>query len=186
MTTPATMMSSTSVLTVATQVLTAAAVALSGSSSGPVKRVALFPGTEVPWDECDCGLLALNVVQMYNSRGGMLQSAGDVYQNCEPPVRVATMQLAVVRCLPVASPSSVTQAPTPAQMIAAFAVQEEDAFLVWQSTQCVLNQLDDPTNPQVAAQLVNERISLGPAGGCVGTQLTFKVGWYRSCDCARQ
>lgn len=178
------MMSATSVLTVATQVLNVCAVALSGSSSGPVNRVGLFPGAEVPWDECECGLLALNVLNMYNSRGGMLQSAGDVYQNCEPPVRVATFQLTVARCIPVSAPNDVMQAPTTDEMIAAFAVQEEDAFLVWSATQCVLNQLDDPTNPQVAAQLVNERISVGPQGGCVGTQLTFKVGWYRSCDCA--
>jgi hypothetical protein len=182
---PTTMMAATSVLTVASQVLSACQVALSGSSSGPVNRVALYPGAEIAWDECDCGLLAINVVRMFNSRGNMLQDAGDVYQACEPPVRVASFQLTVVRCLPVTG-HDVTSPPTPEQLIAAFAVQEEDSYLVWTATQCVLNQLDDPTQPKVAAQLVNDRISLGPLGGCVGTQLNFKVGWYRSCDCAPQ
>lgn len=180
------MISVTSVLDVATLVLNAASTALSGSSSGPVGRVELYPGAEVPWDECDCGLLAVNVVQMYNSRGAMLQNAGDVYQNCEPPIRVASYQLTVVRCLPVTDPGDVTRPPTAAENITAFAVQEEDSFLVWSATQCILNQLDDPTQPKVAAQLVSDRTSLGPQGGCVGTQLNFKVGWYRSCDCAAQ
>jgi len=178
-----TILTATSVLNVATQILSAASVALSGSSSGPVSRVVMAPGIEVAFDECDCGLLALTTGNAFPSRGPLMTNAGDTFLNCEPEVFAVTFNLAVARCVPVSAPDDDTAAPMPAQLIAAFTAQEEDAFLVREAVANVLCALAGPPTPTIAAWVINDRVPLGPLGGCAGTQLTFKVAWYRDCHC---
>lgn len=178
-----TILTATSVLTVATQILSAASTALTGSSSGPVNRVVMSPGIEIAFDECECGLLALTTGNAFPARGPMLTNAGDVFLNCEPEVLGVAFNLVIARCVPIVAPNDDTQAPTPAQLITAFAAQEEDAFLVREAVANVLCALASPPTPTIAAWVINDRTPLGPLGGCAGTQLTFKVAWYRDCHC---
>jgi len=178
-----TIMTATSVLTVATQILSAASTALSGSSSGPVDRIVMAPGIEVAFDGCECGLLALTTGNAFPSRGPLLTSAGDTFLNCEPEVLAINYSLVIARCVPTSEPDDDTMPPTPAQLITAFAAQEEDAFLVREAVAGVLCALVSPPTPTIAAWVINERVPLGPLGGCSATQLTFKVAWYRDCHC---
>lgn len=175
-------MGATSVLTVANLVLTAASQALSGSSAGPINRVLMSPGAEVAWDECECGLLALSTGRVYRSRGQIFNDAGDVFLNCDAEIRVVSFSLSVVRCVPSVG-DNVTSAPTADALTAAFAIQEEDGFLVWEAVTDTLCALVKASPPQVPAYVVNERVPLGPQGGCAGSQINFKVGWYRPCNC---
>jgi len=169
----------TSAYDVGLQVLSAAAVAVSGSAGGPIQRVEMHPGAEVAWDDCNCGLLALWTPRRYFSRGALFSDANDQVQNCQSVTRVVQFSLVILRCVPI--PDDNGNPPTAADLTAAYAIQEDDAYTVLQSTMCVMTSLD---NTQIGAFVINDQVTLGPLGACAGTQLNFSVGFWRAgCGC---
>ena len=170
---------STSIFDCAMTVLGAASAALTGVGR-PATRVFFQPGVEVADDSCECGELAL-YVQNRDVARSLFNSAQGQVQNCDPSVRYTLMGLRLMRCIPNVTPN--TTAPTPAKLTAAARDLETDNFTVWQATQCALRQMEQAY--QIAAFIINEQVSVGPLGGCVGSELHFMVGWTRDCACTQ-
>jgi hypothetical protein len=167
--------------TTAQAVLAAAETALVPTAGGRPLRVVCVPGAEVAWDECDCGTLSLAVTNRYVSRS-FPTSAADLPTNCCDTYIVYEMALSIVRCVP--GPGANGTAPGEAQLTASLGVQEEDAFVLWTTVECVLAGLYRPTgNETIAGFILNDSVSLGPSGNCAGTELHFKVGWTIDCAC---
>lgn len=156
---------------VATVVLTAASTAVTG-----IDRATLYPGSEIPWDNCTCGLLALAITDRYISRNFPV-SAQDQQRNCCDLQVVFAFSLACVRCVP--SPTEDADMPTVKDEIAAFTQQEWDAFTVWTTVQQSLASLESQS--AITGWVVNDQVSVGPQGGCAGTELHFKVGLSYNC-----
>lgn len=176
-----TILTSTSIYDCAMTVLATASVALSGAGR-PVTRIFFQPGLEVADDDCQCGELALFVNNRDVGRGLFSSAAGQV-QNCDPTIRYTAMSLRLMRCAP--GPSSSSLPPTPAALTAAARDLEADSFLVWDAVQCALRGMEQPPQPSIAAFIINDQVSVGPLGGCVGTELHFQVGWFRDCQCTQ-
>lgn len=171
--------SPTKVTDVATIILNAVNAALGQTAAGSPERVTLTPGSEIPWDDCSCGLLSLAVTNRYVSRLFPV-SAVDLPTNCCDTNIVAEMSLAIIRCVP--GPGENGQSPTPEDMAAAFAVQESDAYTVWTAVECALDVMYQATNNiMVFGFIINDQLTVGAEGGCAGTELHFKVGWTYPC-----
>jgi hypothetical protein len=172
-------MTATSIYDCATTVLATASVALSGLGR-PVTRVFFQPGAEVADDGCECGELAFFVLNRDVGRGLFTAAQGQV-QNCDPTVRFMSMGLRLMRCVPGVDEAG--RPPMPAKLTASARDLEADSFVVWDAVQCALRGMEDTFT--IAAFIINEQMSVGPLGDCVGTELHFQVGWYRDCACTR-
>lgn len=181
MTTPPFVWSFSSVTDVVTPLLSVVSTALTGSAGGTVKRVVFVPGSEVAWDACDCGQLALAVRRRYSSRAFPTDGTDTVVGNCENSIIVFDCALSIVRCVPI--PDVNGRPPTAAALSNAAAIQEDDAYVVWNATYCYLVRLRDTTPRHIADFVINDQVSLGPQGGCSGTELHFKFGLYVPCGC---
>lgn len=171
----------TSAKTVLDGVLAAVSAALANTTCGVPKRVTYSPGAEQAWDACDCGQLALSVNRRYRSRGFPREATDDLRGSCDDVVITFDCSLSIVRCFP--GPDKNGSPPRPSAQAAAFACQEEDAYVVWNTTWCYLTQLRDSTPRLVTDFVLNDQPSLGPSGACGGSQLNFKFGLYVPCGC---
>lgn len=181
MTNPPIVWSATSVATIGSGLLTAVSTALISTLGGRVNRVAFYPGQDAPWDECDCGLLALTVRRRYRSLGFPGDATDRPFGNCDELMLVFDCALAVVRCVP--TPDVNGRTPSPAAMLKAESVLESDAYTLWNATYCYLTQLRDTAPQLVADFIINDDSSLGPSGACAGSELHFKFAQYVPCGC---
>jgi hypothetical protein len=134
-------------------------------------RVAVVPGL-IAWDGCDCGALYLMVNQTYASETWPMQKIdADLSEGCTAPLEGAEFVLQVMQCAP--SPQGMTNAPTvDAQETAAMLVRR-DAYETYRAVNgflCAAREGRDVEDFVMDAQLVQ-----GPSGGCVGTELRFRV-----------
>lgn len=169
-------MTATAVSDVAATVLAAVSVGLTSSSKGKPDRVLLSPGAETTWDNCQCGQLAVYTGLHFNSRS-LFGDTSNQQQNCVAVVRAVNMAVEIVRCVPISSDNGTP--PKPADLTAAFMVQEEDAYIAWVNTECALVQLEKQN--KIGGWVLNAQTPIGPQGGCGGTRLEFVVGWWRDC-----
>jgi hypothetical protein len=172
---------STNATAIVNTVLTAVSNALTGTSGGPVKRTVFEPGSDVAWDACDCGQLALVIRRRYTSRSFPTDGSDLIVGNCENVLIVFDCALSIVRCVPISDING--KPPSPAALGAAAQIQDEDAYTVWNTTYCTLVSLRDANPRRVTDFIVNDQTSLGPQGGCSGTELHFKFGLYVPCGC---
>lgn len=157
--------------------------ALAATPAGRCQYAVVLPGADIPWDNCECGLLALAVNRVYRTRN-FPQDAQDVYTKCDDFAVALDLKMVVLRCVPVTAtlePAAVYVPPTPAQTLAALQTQEEDRAVVFSTVTCSLSELEEVR--LVGSYIVNDSVTLGPQGGCAGSQLNFKVALYPSCPC---
>jgi hypothetical protein len=152
------------------------------TGSGAVKRVTVVPGDAVAWDGCDCGQLALVTGQRYHSRQ-LWQQASDIAYPCVNAAVVVPFTLSLVRCTP--GPDANGKPPKPADLAAAFAIQEADAYHLWSAVPCALRavMVGMTQTPLIADFIVNTLDVVGASGDCAGVQLNFKVAWWDECGC---
>lgn len=134
-------------------------------------RVAVVPGL-IAWDGCDCGALYLMVNQTYASDNWPMQKVeADLSDACGAVYEGAEFVLQVMQCAP--SPTGQSVMPTvEAQENAAMLVRR-DAYETYRAVNgflCTARNSDDVENFILDAQTVQ-----GPSGGCVGTELRFRV-----------
>ena len=60
-------------------------------------------------------------------------------------------------------------------------MQESDAFVVWNTTECVLSELADMN--LINNYIVNDQVNVGAQGDCSGSELHFKFGLFMPCPC---
>lgn len=157
--------------------------ALGATPAGACDRALLLPGADIPWDACECGTLGVAVRRAYRTRN-FPQDAQDVYTKCDDFAMAFDLTMVVLRCVPLGDtnePNTLYVPPTPAQSLAALQVQESDRAVVFNTVTCSLSELEDVS--LVGSYIVNDSVSLGPQGGCAGSQLNFKVALYPPCPC---
>lgn len=169
-----------SVGNIAVQLVENVATALVGTSSGRPGRACFMPGTEVAWDDCECGQLALVITQSLPSRR-FPQAAIDQWTPCHDLIMVFDMQLSLVRCVP--GPGTNGEAPTCTALSAAAIVQEEDRYVMWAALNCFLRSLSDSSPKIISDYIINDAPTLGPQGSCGGIQINFKLSQYIPCEC---
>ena len=87
-------------------------------------RHGVVPGA-IAWDECDCGILAVSVAQVFLSESFPDQAARPV-GNCDAPYEVGEVVIQVVRCAP--NPEDPLTAPTVAELDASAQEVLRDAY----------------------------------------------------------
>jgi hypothetical protein len=164
---------------VASQVLAAARAEL----TPPPGRACVVPGAAVAWDDCCAGQLAVAITRTYLSDNFPAEYGGGPQGQtgpCDPPWLVAELLVQLVRCSPTLDeqgnpPDCVALDANAYQLL-------EDGWVVRKGVSCRLGELVD------ADLLVDWRLgpqqSLGPEGGCAGSQLTVLVCLDNACQCS--
>jgi hypothetical protein len=131
-------------------------------------RVGVVPGL-IAWDGCDCGALYLMVNQTYASETFPMQKIeADLSEGCSAPYEGAEFVLQVMQCAPTAVPAPTVDAQENAAMLV-----RRDAYETYRAVNaflCAAREDRDVEDFVVDAQMVQ-----GPSGGCVGTELRFRV-----------
>lgn len=138
-------------------------------------RHSVVPGA-IAWDECDCGLLAVSVVQVYPTETFPAPLARRVGNACDAPWEAAEIVIQVVRCAP--NPDDPLTAPTPAELDASAQEVLRDAYEMLRATSiklCEMNQARD-----ISDFMLRPLTAQGPAGGCVGNELRAFVSLPRN------
>lgn len=149
------------------------------------ERRCVVPGTQVSWDNCCSGQtggqLTVHVAQRYPSRTfpdpDLRRPA-----NCDAPYRVVEYVVTILRCSPVGSgqhPASCDELDTAAQQAL------RDLERVADSVECCL--LDrDPLQVLLGGAYtwaLGQQLTLGPEGGCAGSELHVLVGMLHCREC---
>jgi hypothetical protein len=152
--------------------------ALATTTLGRTDRAIVAPGVDIAWDNCQCGQLAAFHKRTYRSRN-FPQDATDQFTKCDNFTVVFDLSMTLVRCVAIMSDNGVP--PKPAQVLADLQNQEEDAYVLWTTLDCSLRELQAVN--LVSSYIINQETTLGPQGGCAGTQVDFKLSLYPPCPC---
>lgn len=146
--------------------------AINADLTNPVQRAGVVPGA-IAWDECDCGLLAVSVAQIYPT-ATFPDLLTEVSGGCDPSREAAEIIIQVIRCAPQG-----TEALSPGVTALDASAQEIllDAYELILSVRETLCQLE--SNGDILEFLVRPLISVGPSGACVGNEIRVLVGLLR-------
>jgi hypothetical protein len=134
-------------------------------------RVAVVPGL-IAWDGCDCGALYLMVNQVYACETFPMQKTeADLSEGCTALYEAAEFVLQVMQCAP--SPQGQSTAPTVAAQEAAAQLVRQDAYQTYRAVNGFLCTARDDRD--VEDFIIDAQMVQGPSGGCVGTELRFRV-----------
>lgn len=172
------LMSRTAVPDIVMPLLDSVNTALAGTAGGSPGRVVFAPGGEAAWDNCQCGQLSLVVNQRHRTRDFPINTTDIVVGNINDLGLVIDCSLQIVRCVPIESADA--EPPPVLDLNNAAKIQEEDAFVVWDTVTCFLFNQEKARN--ITGFILNTQKPLGPEGGCAGTQLDFKFGLYVNCS----
>jgi hypothetical protein len=155
---------------VLTRLKDANADALRNTFGGAPARAAVVPGA-IAWDDCDqCGLLALSSLRNFLSDQFPLEVT--VTTADQGAVLCSDMALQVIRCAP--QPQNNDTAPSVAALEASSRAVNEDAVAVMCATVDELNKL--AASGDIYDFMIRQQPYVGPAGACVGSELSFVVG----------
>ncbi len=156
--------------TVANQLLECAAGQLAETPSGAPDRQCVVYGSELIWDECDCGLLAVHVPQIFFSE--TFPNIRLASSNCNSPFVVAEYVVSILRCVP--QPDANGNPPDCPKVSAAAHIDFTDRWAVWRGVACCLGS---------RLHLVQQQLAIGEAGACAGSQLHVLVASSNCVDC---
>lgn len=138
-------------------------------------RHGVVPGA-IAWDECDCGMLAVSLNQIYLSEifpNPVAQKVGA----CDAPYEVGELVIQIVRCAP--NPISLEQAaPTVADLDASAQEVLLDAFEMLKAVSERLCQMN--ADRDIIDFMLRPLTAQGPNGGCVGNELRALVSLRRN------
>lgn len=149
-------------------------------------RACVVPGQEVAWDNCcsgsDGGQLTVNVARVYPSH-----NFPDIDQgrpnNCIAPYMVVQYGVTILRCSPTQDDRG---NPPPCEALSANAeLTIRDLETVRIGVACCLLDEEALTTlvGQPAVWMFGDVVTLGPEGGCAGSQLIVFVGMPPCYDC---
>lgn len=148
------------------------AAALAGTVGGSPNRACVVPGA-IAWDQCDCGQLAVSTSRWFYSENFPIDTGpGTQSTPCMMPYLVGEFIIQLVRCIP--SPEGRDLFVTCSKLSAAVRILIEDAYVVLESTKNILCELR--SDDIIIDFTFSEQISIGPEGGCGGTELRILVG----------
>jgi len=134
-------------------------------------RVSLVPGL-IAWDGCDCGALYLMINQTYDCEDFPMQKiTADISGGCGAPYEASELVMQVMECAPTpqgnSNSTSVADEDKAARLVRRDAAEVRKAVRAFL---CAARNSDDVEDFIVDVQIVQ-----GPSGGCVGTELRFRV-----------
>lgn len=138
-------------------------------------RSSVVPGM-IAWDECDCGLLAVSVAQVFLTEAFPDQLARRVGTACDAPWEVAELVIQVVRCAP--NPDDPLTAPTTAELDASAREVLTDAYEMLLAASVKLCQMNQAR--EISDFMLRPLTAQGPTGGCVGNELRAYVSLPRN------
>lgn len=137
-------------------------------------RHGVVPGA-IAWDECDCGLLAVSVAQVYPSETFPDPLTRKVSNVCDAPWEVGELVIQVVRCAP--NPDGL-EPPTVAELDASAQEVLRDAYELLKGASVRLCEMN--RDRDIADFLLRPLTAQGPSGGCVGNELRAYVALTRN------
>ena len=137
-------------------------------------RSGVVPGA-IAWDECDCGILAVSISQVYPSETFPDQQTLKVGR-CDAPWEVAEITVQIVRCAP--NPEGQELSPSVAALDASAREVARDAYETLRAVSVTLCQMDDARD--IADFMIRTQTAQGPTGGCVGSELRAAVSLPRN------
>lgn len=145
-----------------------------------IRRSGVVPAA-IAWDDCQCGQLVISEVRRFPSREFPLEEV-DHQEHCGEPWIVVEYIMSLTRCVPISSASG--QAPTMAQLGTAAFQLSKDMTDLRRAVYCCLQALyDDLGDETIDAFQLGAQPTIGPEGGCAGSELTVLVGWTNDCGC---
>jgi len=149
--------------------------------AGDVRRyVAMQPG-DVAWDACDCGLLAQSIISEFPADTLAAQTSGTPRGNCGPPLVVVSVQVHLIRCVPVSSDAGVP--PTPAKLVESAVNQAHDAYALRKGALCCLAGYRRERPSRITNFEVGAVTRVGPSGACGGLQMSYQFGLHNAFNC---
>jgi hypothetical protein len=149
--------------------------AVYGELSTKPDRHSVVPGA-IAWDECDCGLLAVSVGQIYVTEIFPEPLSRRVGNACDAPWEAAEIVVQVVRCAP--NPDDPLTAPTTAELDASAREVLTDAYEMMRALSVKLCQMNEARD--IADFILRPLTAQGPAGGCVGNEVRAIVSLPRN------
>lgn len=157
--------------TVATRIRDAAYVELTVKPD----RSGVVPGA-IAWDECDCGLLAVSLNQIFLSDSFPAQLTTRAGVRCDAAWDVGEFVVQAVRCAP--GPSGQSLAPTVAELDASAQLVQRDAYELLKAVSELLCTMTDAS--EIVDFLLLPDTAQGPGGGCVGNEVRAFVALPRN------
>lgn len=148
------------------------------ASTEKVSHTVFTPGAQPADDWCQCGQLDAWVTRSYRTRVFPNDDAG-VVTNCDDFKIVFDCKVRLVRCVPV--PDDNGNPPKDAKLTQAAVLQSQDAWAIWGTLSCILSELADPSVTIIADWQVYDQTSVGPLGGCAGTETSFRFSLIPQC-----
>lgn len=135
-------------------------------------RATVVPGL-IAWDGCDCGALYVYVNQVFASETFPMQKiTNDLSDGCTALYESAEFVLQVMQCAP--TPMSGSMVTSVADEDAAARLVRRDAYEAYRAVNRFLCAARD--DRRIEDFIMDVSIVQGPSGGCVGTELRFRVG----------
>ena len=138
-------------------------------------RHSVVPGA-IAWDECDCGLLAVSVAQVFLTETFPDQLTRRVGNACDAPWEVGEIVIQVVRCAP--NPDDPTAAPTTDELAASAQEVLQDAYEMLLAVSVKLCEMNAAR--EISDFMLRPLTAQGPSGGCVGNELRAYVSLPRN------
>jgi hypothetical protein len=146
------------------ELLDCACSALEKTTCGCPSRAFVSWGA-VAWDRCcDDGMLWVGIDRVF-AYERFPAPAGVV--TCQPPL-AADLVIGVLRCAPVVNDQG--EAPSVEKLMLSSAQNEEDAYVLMNGVLCCLAEAG-----KMRPFVVGNQRPLGPAGGCIGSELRLTV-----------
>lgn len=137
-------------------------------------RHGVVPGA-IAWDNCDCGLLAVSLVQVYLS-DAFPDPLGRKLGACDATTEVGEFVLQLLRCAP--NPESMVIPPSVADLDASAQEVMRDAYEILLGASVKLCQMN--RDRDIRDFILRPLTAQGPSGGCVGNELRFLVALGRN------
>lgn len=149
--------------------------ALAGTLGGQPNRACVVPGA-IAWDQCDCGQLAISTSRWFYSENFPVETGpGTQGTPCMMPYLVGEFTVQLVRCMP--SPQGRDLFVPCGELTSAARILIEDAYVVLETTRQLLCELR--SDDVIIDFTFSEQTTVGPEGGCGGTELKVLVGIVR-------
>lgn len=150
---------------------------LGTTAAGSPDRVCVVPG-QIAWDDCECGQLAGTINQWFFSNDFPASSSPGVLtvSACQAAWVVADMGISILRCAP--GPIGDDLAPTCERLDEAAQTHIIDAHTVRNTVACLLQDMKN--DDRIVDYGISGQVATGPAGMCVGSELTFLVSLDRT------
>ena len=134
-------------------------------------RICIVPGLQA-WDDCTCGAVIISVPRIYGSRSFPSEGFTNDQDPCGLPYVVADFTITVLRCAPM--PKGVNQLPSCEDLDAAARIWFDDADAIRRSVASAVQTMKN--NETIEDYVLRDQPSVGPAGGCVGSEYHLFIG----------